>query len=773
MNNAHTLQSLDWDLIFNWLKSFIVTPVGIKEISNYKFVNSYQNVNLLYDILDQYSSLYKIYGRPPLVNFPEILPVLTFIDNGSIVDKEDFLLLKEYLSALADMKSYFAKIDFNSYPLLLKFNDFISFKREIARKTEATFTGEGDIKESATPELQRLSTMFQSKQLRARESSNTLLASKKFKKSIQDSYYTIRDGRYVLPVKKDFVGNVKGIVHGLSSTGQTAYFEPEELFSVNNELQSLKDEIKIEKIKILRELQKEISENIGVLLNLYNLMGELDFLNAKYQFSKNINGIRPELLKKSKRIELFNAKNPILIKKNSKVIGNDIYINQSKSALIISGPNAGGKTVFLKTTGLIFFLIYSGIYIPVDKGSKTYIPENVFAEIGDYQSIGEDNSTFSSHIEKCNYIYENISDGSLVLIDEIMLGTDQEEGSFLAQSLMEHYLEKGAMVIVTTHYTNIKILPYINKSFRNAKVEIDPYTFNPLYKMKYDEIGTSYPLAIAKLFKMEKKVILRAEEIKKESQSETGKAISQIAELSNKLQKKVRKLDEKIRDIENRKKILEEEYKIKKEDIKKKLSKEKDKIKKIIEERNSEIDELIKEFKEKQKTHLLANAKKIVKDFKFNEGVDKNKGEKLYQGDWVQHLALGFVGIVKDIRKSKVIINSEGREIIGRKEEFVKIKSPTDDKNQKFVFMTNQSNEINNRIDIRGKTSDIALAELEKVINSLVVDNFSGNIIIIHGHGTGVLKKTVREYLNNHPLVDSFRSGQIGEGGDGVTVVKI
>ncbi len=529
--------------------------------------------------------------------------------------------------------------------------------------------------------------------------------------------------------------------------------------------------IPLSKTQLKREFQNLLKGFLPQLYFLNNLIGELDFLIAKAKFSMDLGGVKPEINEHGE-IKIVEGKHPLLLLRKSKVVPNSIFMSRKKPGLIITGPNAGGKTVFLKMMGLLHLMLQWGLFIPAEEDSTTFIPSKIMAEIGDYQSIGEDASTFSSHLAMCDNFYKNTSRNSLILIDEIMMGTDQEEGSFLAMSFMKGYVDKGGYVAVTTHYSYLKMLPMIDERFVVARVDFDIKSFKPLYKISYGVAGMSFPMEVASFMGVSRNIIEKAENLKEEYASETSKLFSRLHQQLKKAEEQEKLARQKLEEAEDLKETLQNDYQKKIEQVEKERKQQKEELLLKVKELEKEVKEALSQFHKEKMPRILTKPGEKLKNLKgelSSSTVVTDQLDHIEVGDLAEYLPLGITGEVIDVDSEKVKIVYKGKEFIGKRNEFKRIeKNKTYQKKEKYLA-TEMGFE---RLDLRGKRLDEAVEELEKKLNELVIKNFSGKLIVVHGHGTGVLKKGIRSYLKEHPLIFSYRPGELEEGGDGVTVIE-
>ncbi len=699
------------------------------------------------------------------------LELKQIIDNMIIVESMLGIELEENIEYLSELISGFESC-----------NDLI-------KRFKQVFDHEGDVLDSASEELRRIRKQKRSTR---RNIVKTLdMRIKADSNDLSDSVFTLRDNRYVLPVKDVAAGGFKGVEHGSSSSRSTIFIEPLDIVADNNKLIRLNSDEKQEVFRILKNFSYDVILKKSIIISNCNLLRDLDLKFALGRYANRINGVVPELSDKPE-IRLKGARHPLLINSLGsikKVIPFDIELNDTMKILLISGPNTGGKTVTLKSIGLLTIMTHAGIPIPVDDSSVVGTFDSVFADIGDDQSIEASLSTFSSHIKRIAEMIEFGTEKSLILIDEIGAATDPEQGGALAQAVLERFLEKGMSGVITTHYTSLKLFAEEEKKCSNASMQFDPESLSPTYCFKFGLPGNSFAIEIASSYGFDKALIERAQEI-------TGKQTVDLTTLIKKmnqekknlaresyqhtlkrrlLEQKINEYESKLNNIEKNKKRIEKEA----------LKKGRDMISNIQSELNNEINSIRNQEKidNRKKREMmqksLNKASSIGSKFDKKLNSDSNKEgwipldkPEIGKRVWVDNF--DSQGEITSIEKDKIVVSvngflfttdrnsllecvTEGKRTASTKVNVSYGKSPSRGKSLM-------------EIKVLGKTFSEALPEIEEFIEDAKFHGLS-KVRIVHGKGTGVLRSKIRQHLRRTKIVDDFFSPPPEAGGDGVTVV--
>lgn len=661
-------------------------------------------------------------------------------------------------------------------------------EKELEDRIFNTFDSDLQIKKDATPELKGLFASLRETEKALKSKVNDLLNSADFTKHLQEMIYTTRDDRIVFQVKAPSKNKVKGIVHDVSATNKTFYIEPECIVPINNKIRELQSQIHAEFVRILAELTQTVKLQIKSIKHSEDLLAKIDFHFAKARYAIKIQGTEPEIINE-KEISLENMRHPLLIGNVEHIVSNNFEIGKDYKSIIITGSNTGGKTVTLKTIGLFLLMAKSGIFLPCTM-AKIYPFKQIFADIGDAQSIQQSLSTFSSHMTNIIEIINKSNADTFVLLDEICAGTDPQEGAVLAQVILENLAQKGVSSTVTTHYGELKALEFSNPYFKNASVEFDTQSLKPTYKLLLGIPGLSNAISISATLGLPKEITDKAKQILTSEKDNSIVVVEKLQETQQKLTENLKEAEELKEDSELIKKEYEENLSAVKKDKKKAIKNIKDKFSREMLEVKAEIkdilDELRKEKSEKIARRSYARLAKLEQDFhgKVSEHEDK---EQYAQIDWA-NVKINDKLVVKDINNVVQVFSlpdKHGNLLVQMGNIKTKIKknklAPYDKsfekKNYGYTpskFETFEFKKINlsNRLDIRGYRVEDALDELELYLDQASLANLSP-VTIIHGHGTGALKAAVRDFLSSSPYVAKFRVGEDSEGGDGVSVVDI
>ena len=652
-----------------------------------------------------------------------------------------------------------------------------------------TFDENLNIKQNATPELKGLYSSLKDTEQNIRDTISSLLNNPNFSKYLQNNIYTQRDERVVFQVIAANKTKVPGIIHDLSASSKTFYIEPAQLVPLNNKVREVKSKIHAECIKILVRLTNLVKERMAALEKCEKIISEIDFHFAKARYAVKIQAIEPELTNE-KYIYFENMKHPLLILVSENVVANNFEIGKDYKSIIITGSNTGGKTVTLKTIGLFILMAKSGMFLPCTH-AVLYPFKNVFADIGDSQSILQSLSTFSSHMTNIIEILKQSNEESFVLLDEICAGTDPVEGAILAQQILEKLASKNVMNVATTHYGELKALEYTNSFFKNASVEFDTETLKPTYKLLIGIPGLSNAISIASNLGLDKDIIDKAKNILITQKDPAVTVVEKLQKTHLELSKNLEQAQEiKENSLELQKEYEENLNQVKK-DKKKTLKNIKIKFDSEIMEAKGEIksilEELRKEKSEKIARRAYSRLAKLENNFRaeIDKVSDANKyieidWDKVVPGDTLMlknlHQKVTVVSLPDknnrlfvDLGAMKMKVKKDELAILDDKyKEPYKVKIPGTSFN-KFEL---KRHELSQTLDLRGFRVEEALDEVESYLDKASLVNLSP-VYIIHGHGTGALKQAVRDFLQTSPYVAKFRPGEDSEGGDGVSVVDI
>ncbi len=790
--NAKTLKALEYNKIIEILIGKAESQLGKDKIEEIVPLTDIEEIEFLQKQTEEGYTLMIKRGNPPLYGIHSIAPEVKRVEIGGSLSPGGLLKVSDSLRVSRGLKGYIkeSKDDkVSSYPIIEGLVEDLRIFKHIEDEINNAIISENDISDNASSTLRNLRRQIISKNESIKDKLNSIINSQSNKKYLQDNIVTMREGRYVIPVKSENRGHVPGLVHDMSSSGATIFVEPMVIVNLNNELRELELKEREEIERILRELSNLVAQEADSILNNQKILQELDFIFAKGKLALEMKAIRPILNEKG-YINIKKGRHPILDVK--KVVPIDVYMGKDFNSLIITGPNTGGKTVTLKTVGLLTLMAQSGLHIPADFNSEIAIFNQVFADIGDEQSIEQSLSTFSSHMVNIVDILEKVEYNSLILFDELGAGTDPTEGAALAMSILDRLLKLNVRTIATTHYSQLKIYALTTEKVRNASVEFDVETLSPTYKLLIGVPGKSNAFEISKRLGLQEYIIDYARELISNENVEFEDVLQamekdRLATEENRAEAERYRLEvvklkedlaiEKAKTKEMRDKILQKA----KEDARGILRAAKDDADSIVGElreissdiekdRNKKIQEVQDKLKAKlnkvegevSANVLNVKAKKPPKNLKAGETVEvlafNQKGTVLDEPDDNGNVRIQ-VGIMKITAHITTLRRASSDE-----EERVRGSNKT--------IMSSKSKDISPEIDLRGKNLDEAFLELDKYLDDAYIAGLK-QINIIHGKGTGVLRDGIKGYLRGHKHVRTSRLGVYGEGGDGVTIAEI
>ncbi|MBW6515866.1 MAG: endonuclease MutS2 [Candidatus Cloacimonetes bacterium] len=675
------------------------------------------------------------------------------------------------------------KNSFSDTPEYQKIIEQLVLLPEISKKFARTFADDGEVLDTASPALQEI----RGRQSRLRQSILGLLQKKIQEKQlenvIQDKIITLRDDRYVIPLKEGSIGSMPGIIHGYSGSRATIFVEPNEAIGMNNEIHQLRQEEKEEIFRILKDFTEMIQEYRDDLLNNYSILGDLDFYFAIARLGNSFKGNTP-LVSEKTVIKLENARHPLLLytmQDEDKVIPFDLELGQDYDILVLSGPNTGGKTVTLKTIGLLTMMALSGLPIPADKESEIGQFSHILADIGDQQSLEDSLSTFSAHLGHIREMLEIGDDKTMILIDEIGAATDPEQGAALAQSIMESLIGKGVTGVVTTHYTPLKLFAMNSERCQNAAMQFDPDKHIPTYRFKIGLPGNSFALEIAEKLGLQEEVLNRAKDLTGKQNVELTDLLTRISsekkELAqskfqydlrlNLLNQKINEYDSKLFQMESDKKnIRQETVKEAREflaNLQRELESEIAKIRqKDNQERKKETQQVIKKVASLNRDLVTEERDLLVE--KLSPVTEPQVGETV----WIRELE--GTGVIVAVEKNGVKVDFNGILLVTDTHNLFYLSKVKKEEGKKKGVNIHTTGQVKTELKVLGLTFDDALPLIEGFLDEGYAAGLN-KLRIVHGKGTGALRNKIRSYLQGVPRIKEHYSPAPEAGGDGVTVV--
>ena len=782
---------LEYDKVLTYLSEFAVSEVGKKRCLSAEIYSDFDKIEYELLMTTQARRVYDLGENIPLNSISDIVNSLNDAKSGLRLSEEEIYAVAQTLRTSRVVRNFICALSDDFFLLKSTFNSLF-VNKELEDEIFDTFDSSIKVKENATAELKRLWQVFRDTEQNIKHTASKLLQDSDFNSNLSESIYTQRDGRGVFAVKAECKNKVQGIVHDVSATNRTYFIEPKEIVALNNKLRETEVLIKAEVERILRVLTDKIGKCQESLLQAFELLVECDFLFAKAKFSAKFDMCSPVVLKGERKIKISSMKNPVLMHSKEKIVENDFELYSDKNCMIITGSNTGGKTVTLKTVGLFVLMMRAGLHLPC-QSAEIYPFKNVFADIGDEQSILQNLSTFSAHMTNIKKIVDSADKESLILLDEISAGTDPNEGSSLAQSILEYLQKQGAFCIVTTHFGELKSLSFLKEGFINASVEFDVQTLSPTYKLIIGMPGASNAIAVANSLGLKKEITEGAKNLYFNHKDSSAKVLDEL----QKIYSDVSALKNDIKQKEESVSKLEEELKDKldkvKQEKKKNIQLAKKRYEGLIEKARDEVREIVKEMREEKSEKVAMRSfnrlAKIETDVRNDIGSDETDlQEEFLPIDW-DKVKVGDRVIIKDLNAEVEILqlpdkNKNVRVQMGIIQSIVKkdnlvVLNEMKPKPKKVMRITSKSenfsikrHEMSQTLDLRGFRCEEAIDEVEAFLDKASLVNLSP-VYIIHGHGTGALKQVVRDYLKTSPYVAKFRHGEDAEGGDGVSVVEL
>ena len=652
---------------------------------------------------------------------------------------------------------------------------------EVTKELEASIREDGYVLDSASPTLHGIRVGIQKTEQEIRRQMDQYLTGKNAQ-YLSDTIITIRNDRYVLPVKAEYKSVFGGTVHDQSATGQTLFMEPQAVVNLNNKLREYQVQEKREVERILWELSQKLMPYTNSLHQNHYVLARLDVVNAKAQYANEIKATEP-IIDRQNHVALWKAWHPLLDRE--KAVANDIILGEEYQAIVITGPNTGGKTILLKTVGVIQLMAQMGLYIPAGENSRVGIFTEIFADIGDEQSIEQNLSTFSSHMSNIVSILKQINDKSLVLIDEIGSGTDPQEGSSLAIAILDYIASKQSYVIASTHYPELKAYGYDRPKTINASMEFDGDTLQPTYQLLLGVPGRSNAFDISKRLGLPSIIIDQARGLLSEEDQDLNAMISDLEQKRRRAQRDADKMRHQLELSTQLLEDLQKETELFKANKARLLEEAKERANSLIEQSKDDADKILSEIRELQlrskqstvKEHEMIEKKTALTDLKHEQALKKNKvlrkekaKKALQVGQSVEVLSFGQRGtLVEKVSDEEWVVQMGIIKMKIAIEDLAPIAEAQEAK-QQVIVKSARSSHVSSELDLRGKRYEEAMKDLDLYIDAAILANYP-RVTIIHGRGTGAIQQGVHKTLRSHRSVASFEFAPMNTGGNGATIV--
>lgn len=789
--SAKTFKILEFDKILKKLSGYTESETVKERILALKPETELEKaVSLQRETTEAVCAMLKNGSPPVKLSAANITGSIRRCEMGSALNQRELLDISRCLYIARRMKSYIDETSENS-PVLRGLGGALTVLRSLEDSINSAVISEDEIADDASGELSAIRRKMKNLNAKIKDTLNDMVRSSHYRKFLQDAIVTVRADRYVIPVRAEYRGEVNGIVHDSSASGATLFIEPMSVVNANNEMRELISREKTEIERILAELSAKAGENAESILTDFKIVCDLDFIFCKGKFSLDYSGTEP-LLNSEGIIDLKKARHPLIGK--DEVVTNDISLGEKFDTLVITGPNTGGKTVTLKTLGLFSLMAAAGLHLPVGSESCAAVFSNIFADIGDEQSIEQSLSTFSSHMVNIINITKNAGANSLTLFDELGAGTDPTEGAALAVSVIEYLRFRGCRVAATTHYSELKLYALSTDFVENASCEFDVGSLRPTYKLLTGVPGKSNAFAISRRLGLSEDIISRANEILSDENIKFEDVVTELEQNRAESRKELEYAERLKREMTDLKKQLEKERANLKENKSRILEDARREAKLILLDAKDESNKIIKELED-----LSRHGAKDVGD-KVRRAREKLKGKQ-------DSIEAGMARAAKPVRTyrepPKNLKRGSFVKIVDMDQEATVIKEP--DKNgmvrvqagiiKMDVHISNlieteekkgadiakqyvgrgfasKSKTVRTEVDVRGQTLEEARMNVEKFLDDCYLAGLSP-VTIIHGKGTGVLRSGIGDMLRRHKYVKSHRPGKYGEGENGVTVVEL
>ncbi|MED4020137.1 endonuclease MutS2 [Priestia aryabhattai] len=777
---------LEFNKVKEQLQKKVASSLGREKVANLIPSTQYEEVVKWQEATDEATTVLRLRGNVPLGGIFDVRPSVKRAEIGGTLSSNELLDVASTIYAARQVKQFIEQVvedEDLQLPIITEHIEKLMPLPEVEQTIKMSIDENGTVLDGASDQLRGIRQKLRSTESRIREKLESLIRSSSAQKMLSDAIVTIRNERFVIPVKQEYRSAYGGIVHDQSSSGATLFIEPQAIVTLNNELQEAKVKEKQEIERILIALTVQVAEVANELRQNVYLLGELDFMFAKGRYSHELKASKPKMNDRG-YIKLVKAKHPLIAQED--VVANDIELGDQYTSIVITGPNTGGKTVTLKTLGLFTLMAQAGLQIPALDGSEMAVFKHVFADIGDEQSIEQSLSTFSSHMVNIVDILQKVDHESLVLFDELGAGTDPQEGAALAISILDQVYERGARVVATTHYPELKAYGYNREGVVNASVEFDIETLSPTYKLLIGVPGRSNAFEISKRLGLSAEVIERA---KGYIGSETNKVENMIASLEDsrrqseheleeaeQLRKEAQKLHKELQsqiiEFNEKRDKLYEKAEEKAQATVQAASEEAEKIISDLRKMSQKNHELVKEHELIEARKRLEDAVPTLEKSKKKPAVPKKQERTLQAGDEVKVLSWGQKGtLVERVSNNEWQVQMGIMKMKVKEKDLEYISSPKPVETKPLATVKGKDYHVNLELDLRGERYENALIRVEKYIDDALLANYP-RVSIIHGKGTGALRKGVQEYLKNHRSVKNIRFGEASEGGSGVTVVE-
>lgn len=781
-----TLERLEFNKIIEMLAQNATFSLGREMCLELRPSTDFNEVLRYQKETAEASTIYRKEPDLPLGGMRDTRGALRKVAIGAILEPAELQNIAANLLAARRIKKFFSDRS-DQYPIMAALVKDIMVERDLEEAINEAIEDDGRVSDSASIELRKVRSKIRDLEINIKNKMDSIMRSSEYQKFFQEAIVTVRGDRYVIPVKHEFRGQFPGIIHDQSSSGATLFIEPVAIVELNNSLRRLFSEEEREIQRILTKLTGSVEVVLEDLKVSLDILGKVDFVLAKGKLAHRMNATEP-VLNEQGWVNLKKARHPLI---TGEVVPIDIFFGREFKILVITGPNTGGKTVALKTIGLNTAMAQSGLHIPCEEGSQLAVFKNVFVDIGDEQSIEQSLSTFSAHLKNIIDIVQRVDRHSLVLLDELGAGTDPTEGAALAMSVLEFLYERGAGVVATTHYSELKVFAFEKEGVENASVEFDIKTLRPTYRLLIGQPGRSSAFEIALRLGLAEQIVDRARTFLTSDEIKVADLVEDLEGSRRKAEEEKLKAELLRQEVE----VLKREYATKLAALEERrsgvLETAKEEAATIVRQARREADLLVKELRnyalEKQTNHLKEAeiARNRLRALEEERDTAILKG-RMAQGDVPTGLQVGEKVFLPKYNQSGYVMVPPGEDgnlqvqvgimklTVNVSEVRRKKETPAKELGKRGAskIVIDKAKDAKTEINLLGKTVDEAFPEIEKFLDDAYLAGIP-QVQIVHGKGTGVLRKAVQELLTKHRHVKEHRLGQYGEGGTGVTIVKL
>ncbi|WP_112181559.1 endonuclease MutS2 [Paraliobacillus zengyii] len=778
--NPRIFKVLEFDRIIQMLKDQAASSLGKESANRLKPSTNLPEVLRLQDETDEAVSIVRLYGNVPLGGIVDIKPSIKRAEIGGVLNPKECLDIAGTIYGGKTLRRFIESIEDLELLIINELVEKIEPLSELEREIRNCIDDNGHVMDAASDQLRSLRSKIRTNESRVRDRLDSYTKSKA--KMLSDAIVTIRNDRYVLPVKQEYRGAIGGIVHDQSSSGQTLFMEPQAVVELNNQLQEARVQEKTEVERILRELTMRIAEDEEYLRQNVTILASLDFIFARAKLGQSMRAAMPKMNDQG-IIKMHQARHPLL--SDDEVVANDVELGESYHAIVITGPNTGGKTVTLKMVGLCTLMAQSGLQVPALDGCELAVFHDVFADIGDEQSIEQSLSTFSSHMTNIVDILEHVNEKTLVLFDELGAGTDPQEGAALAMAILDDVVSRNARIIATTHYPELKAYGYNRDGVVNASVEFDIESLRPTYRLLIGVPGRSNAFEISRRLGLRENVIVSAKSHIGTDSTSVENMIASLETARRNAESDYEEAEKVLTESEQLKEDLEKQWQLFDQKRESLYQKAEQKAEKALQNAREEAEQIVATIREMKhgatlKEHEWIEARKLFDEAQPNLSTKKS-GKPTKQVNSTAELEVGDEVLVATLNQNGTVIDKTGKNEYQIQVGMMKIKAKRKDLQfikreepvvEKAIATVKGSNShVKTELDLRGERYEDALRELEKYVDDALLAGYP-NVSIIHGKGTGALRKGVQEFAKKHRHISNQRAGSMNEGGSGVTILE-